>query len=158
MKAYEFREMIGGILGLIIYLGLFAVLVVTSLTTTLGWFIPFLLLLALLVFYSNNDFELLVGVVLFTILLYSIILMCSIAVISELELTSKSTINEYQVKFIENEKLVYGDKLTVTDEPYLYWKCKAINCTKIIETTEIREPDFVHNNLLVFTKTKLDVN
>ena len=157
MKAYEFREMLDGPIGYIIYISLLSVLLMTSLTTAFVWIIPLIFLLIYIIFYLYDDLEALMMIIFFSIVLYSIGLLFSVLIIHGSELNTKKTITEYQIKHIENGKIVYSDKLTVTDDKTIYWKCKAINCTKVIETIQTREPDFVHNNLLVFTKTELDV-
>ena len=50
--------------------------------------------------------------------------------------------NSYEVKFLENEKIVISkdNNIELIDNPKLYWECRAKNCKNIIMTTVTEKP------------------
>lgn len=50
--------------------------------------------------------------------------------------------NSYEVKFLENEKIVISkdNNIDIISDPKLYWECRAKNCKNIIMTTVTEKP------------------
>ena len=51
-------------------------------------------------------------------------------------------VNSYEVKFLENEKIVISkdNNIEIISDPKLYWECRAKNCKNIITTTITDKP------------------
>jgi hypothetical protein len=71
-------------------------------------------------------------------------------------------LNSYEVKFLENEKIVIniGNNIEIIDNAKLYWECKAKNCKNIIITIITENPanPIFSKDLILKQSTVFSVN
>ena len=94
-------------------------------------------------------------------------LFCYIVIIALVSsIIDKEEIKEstsYEVKFLENEKIVISRDNNIemiANEPKLYWECRAKNCKNIIITTVTEKPvnPVFSKDLILKTSTIFTVN
>ena len=70
--------------------------------------------------------------------------------------------NSYEVKFLENEKIVISkdNTIEIISDSKLYWECRAKNCKNIITTTITEKPvnSIYSKNLILKTSTVFSVD
>ena len=70
--------------------------------------------------------------------------------------------NSYEVKFLENEKIVISkdNNIEIISDPKLYWECRAKNCKNIVITTikEKHVNPIFSKDLFLKTSTVFSVN
>ena len=90
-------------------------------------------------FTEFDRFEASFAALLFHIIVYFGIIALVSSVIDKEEIKES---NSYEVKFLENEKIVIntGDNLEIIDNARLYWECTAKNCKNIIITIIEEKP------------------
>lgn len=97
---------------------------------------------------------------LFHLIVYFVIIAIVSSIIDKEEIKES---NSYEVKFLENEKIVISRDNNIemiVNEPKLYWECRAKNCKNIVITTikEKHVNPIFSKDLFLKTSTVFSVN